>query len=78
MLTTSWEKIDKFYLVFVFIMIVMAFIIIVSFRGVFNAYSIAQSINESGEGDLLINKENLNEAYNWTKNKETLPLEVRE
>ncbi|KKQ98403.1 MAG: hypothetical protein UT24_C0004G0026 [Candidatus Woesebacteria bacterium GW2011_GWB1_39_12] len=74
----NWEKIDKFYIVFVVVMILLAVLVIMSFRGVFNAYLIAFEIDQKGEDELIIKKDNLNEAYSWALEKKTLPLEVRE
>ncbi|OGM23476.1 hypothetical protein A2865_02310 [Candidatus Woesebacteria bacterium RIFCSPHIGHO2_01_FULL_39_17] len=74
----NWEKIDKFYIVFIVVMILLAILVVVSFRGVFNSYLVAYELDQGEETGLFINKDNLNEAYSWALEKKTIPLEVRE
>jgi cell division protein FtsL len=79
MLEKVWEKIDKFYLTFVVVMVLMAALLVVAFRGVFSAYLHAYEVNkEDLEVDAKIQKESLDEAYTWVTNKESLSLQVRD
>lgn len=72
-------KVDKFYLSFAAILIVLAVMVIFTLRTAFSAVSVASEIDES----LLqtqtprINKDKLNEALEVLGTKEILPLDLR-
>ena len=75
---TSTQKIDKFYLALILTLIVMSALVIFAFRGVFSAYLTAYEFSqEELQSELNIDTKNLDEAYNWAFNKQTLPLETR-
>ena len=78
MLTTNLEKVNKFYLVLIAILILLAVMVIFSFRGVFSAYLTAYEIDQESFGNnTKVDKEKLEESYSWAFTKETLPLEIR-
>lgn len=71
----SWAKLDKFYVVLAFILIFMSALVIVTSRSMFSAYLTAYEIDQSAlEVGLKINKESLDEAYNWVFYKSATPL----
>jgi len=77
MLTQHSEKIDKFLIVFVVVMVVLAGMVIFTFRSIFSASNTAYDLNPSTlDADLKINKDKLNEAYTWAFEKETVDLEL--
>jgi uncharacterized ion transporter superfamily protein YfcC len=79
MLEKVWGKIDKFYLVLFVVMTLSAVLVIVVFKGVFSSYLNAYEINQKDlQVDAKIQKESLEEAYNWFSNKQTIHLKVRD
>ena len=71
----NWAKLDKFYLVLTLILICMSALVIMVFRTVFSSYITAYEIDQSAlEAGLKINKEGLEEAYNWVFYKASTPL----
>ena len=79
MLTINWDKIDKFYLVFLLVMVGLSVMVIFTFKTVFS--SIIAS-NESGQVDLSselkVDKDKLDEAYSFAFEKEIIKLEINE
>lgn len=74
----KWEKIDKFYLVLVGVLILMALLVILTFRSVFSAYLIAYELKQDElSNDETVNETDLNSAYSFVFDKKTIPLEVR-
>ncbi|OGM22347.1 hypothetical protein A2863_02065 [Candidatus Woesebacteria bacterium RIFCSPHIGHO2_01_FULL_38_9b] len=74
----QWEKIDKFYLVLVAILILMAALVIITFKSVFSAYLVAYELKQSDlESSVNVNEEKLDEAHKYGFQKQTIPLEVR-
>lgn len=79
MLKTNWEKIDKFYIVLAVILTLMAVLVIVTVKSIFSAYNSAYALDEEGIGnEMRIDKSKLEEVYEWSFNKKTLPLEVKD
>lgn len=75
MLSIDWGKLDKFFLVLIVILTVMSVLVIMSFKTVFSAYISAYEIDQSAlEAGLKINKESLDESYNWVFYKGSTPL----
>lgn len=73
------EKIDKFYFVLGGVMLLMAVLVIFTFRTIFSSYINAYEVDQAAiNAGLKVDEEKLNEAYNWVKNKDTQPIEVRE
>lgn len=77
MIALDWEKIDKFYIVLSLVLILMAILIIFSFRGVFTAFIKAYELDQKAiSSDTKIEKEKLDEVSKWLFNKESVPLEI--
>jgi hypothetical protein len=75
---TGIQKIDKFYLALILTLILMSGLVIFTFRGVFSAYLTAYELSESDlQSDLNVRTKELDEAYDWALQKQTIPLEVR-
>ena len=75
---TSLQKIDKYYLGLSVILILMATLLIFSFKGVFSAFLTAGSFDPSNiEAEIRINQSNLNEAYSWAFSRNVVRLEVK-
>jgi hypothetical protein len=78
MSTQHLAKIDKFYIVFVSVLIALAAMVILTFRGIFSAFNRGYEIDQSSlESDLKINKDKLNEAYTWAFEKNTVSLDLK-
>lgn len=76
MLETSLQKIDKYYLALLLVLILMATLIVFSFRGIFSAFLTASSFDPSEVGgQLRVDREKLDEAYSWAFSKQTVTLE---
>ena len=75
MLKIDWEKIDKFYIAFAAVLIVLAVVVIFTFNGIFSAYNTAYEIDQvSIESDLKVNKDNLEKAHKWAFERSDVPL----
>ncbi len=62
----NWAKIDKFYLVFILIMVVMGAVVIFTLKTLFSSVISAYDINSSSAGsNLTVDKDKLNEAYDY-------------
>ncbi len=69
-----WEKIDKFYLVLIGILIPVAVLMAFSFKTIFSAFFLASDLSEKNIGsEVKIDKEKFDEAYNWIKSKKVSP-----
>lgn len=78
MLATNLEKIDKFLVTLVVILILMAVLLIFTFRGIFSSFLSAYEISDSEVStEYKIDKDKLNEAYDWVYQKEVISLEFR-
>lgn len=79
MSTINLEKVDKFYFVFVLVMVLMAVLVVATFQGIFSSYIDAFDIDQEEIGvDLVIDKEKLDQTHSWAFNKETVSLEIRQ
>ena len=77
MSTQHSVKIDKFYIVFGVVMIILAATVIFSFRGIFSAFNLAYEFGRSDlESELKINKEKLDEAYTWAFERKSMDLDL--
>ncbi len=71
------ESVDKFYVVLAIVLVLMAILVIFSFRGIFNALLSAYEIDQGSISvDSTVEKQNLNEAYNWVYNRGSIRLEI--
>ncbi|OGM09487.1 hypothetical protein A2159_00980 [Candidatus Woesebacteria bacterium RBG_13_34_9] len=79
MLTLNWAKIDKFYLIFFSIALLLAILLIFTFKTILSAYFLAYDIKQEELGySLKINRDQLNDTYNWVFQKDIIPLKIRE
>lgn len=77
MLTTNWEKIDRFYIVLAVVLILMAVLVVFSFNGVFSALLSAYDIDPNAvNSDMKIEKEKMTEAYSWVFEKGSIHLDL--
>lgn len=73
MLKMDWSKIDKFYLFFSGLLIVLAVVLIVTFRMVFSSFLTAYDTTEkSGAGQVVINEDDVEEAYQFAYDDESM------
>ncbi len=71
----SWEKIDKFYLFLTAILILMSVLIVVSAQGVITMFITSRELDPNMIGtETRVEKEKLNEAYNFAFNKSVVKL----
>jgi len=72
------EKVDKFLVILITVLILMAALVVFTFKGIFSAYITAYEIDQSKLGGTeQVNRESLEEAYSFVFNKQTLPLKVK-
>jgi len=77
MLTTDWEKTDKFYIILVAVLVTLSVLLVFSFRGVFSAFLTSYEIDQAAiSSGVKIQEERLDEVYSWVFNKERVPLEL--
>jgi hypothetical protein len=66
----NWSKIDKFYLSFVIVLILLSILLIVTFKSIFSAYINAYEVNpEDIATKTRVDNKALDEAYDWIINK---------
>jgi len=75
MLATNWEKIDRFYLLSLFLVFLMVLLLIFSLQRIFSGFRRISQISEVQE--IRIDEEMLGEAYSWVFEKKEVPLEIR-
>lgn len=79
MLTLNWQKIDKFYLIYASVAVVLAVLLIYTVRTIFTSYFASyETGKETANSTLKVNKDQLDEVYNWVFNKESVSLNIRE
>jgi hypothetical protein len=67
----NWEKIDKFYIVLSFVLVVMSVLVIFSFRGIFAALLTAYELDQSQlTAKAQIDTSALEEAGGWITQRE--------
>jgi len=78
MLTINWAKIDKFYILFVVVMVLLAAMVIYAVQGIFSSFILAYEIGQdSSKTHIKVDKERLDGAYNYVFNKEVINLELK-
>jgi len=78
MFTINWGKIDKFYILFVVVMVLMAAMVIYAFKGMFSSFITAYEIGQdSTKLHVKVDKEKLDSAYNFAFDKEIINLELK-
>ncbi len=65
MSTKTWEKLDKFYIIFFITLAVMAVLVIFTVRGLFSAFLTSGEIDLVNNSDIKINVDQLNDAYKF-------------
>jgi hypothetical protein len=69
------EKVDKFYLVLTVILVLMSTLLIFSVRGVISMFLVSREIDSNSIGpDIRVEKEKLNEAYDFVFNRNIVKL----
>lgn len=70
-------KIDKFYLVFFTVLVILVAVMVMTVNAIFNTYYKSQQITEKQTGGQPLNEEKLNEAYKKLTEKKIVPLDMR-
>lgn len=79
MLTTSLEKIDKFYIVLTVVLVFMAVMVIFSFKGVFSAFLTAYDFDQKSVGEeVRLDSDKLDEAYSYVFDRSVGNLQIRD
>ncbi len=66
MLSIDWAKVDKFYLVLIATLVLLSLLVVFAFKSVFSAYNTAYEVTQGNlNTELKINKDKLDEVYNW-------------
>lgn len=78
MLTINWGKIDKFYILFVGVMVLMAAMVIYAFKGIFSSFLTAYEVGQAGSTLLVkVDKEELDSVYGYVFEKDSVRLELK-
>lgn len=78
MSTINWGKIDKFYILFVIVMMLLAAMVIYAFQGIFSSFILAYEIGQDGSTThVQVDKEKLDGVYDYVFNRESVNLELR-
>lgn len=72
----AWRKLDKFYPMLFFVMLVLAALAIYSFRQIFSILISAYETQELKDSELKIDQGRLDDAYKAVLEKENVPLKV--
>jgi hypothetical protein len=80
MLIVDWEKLDKFYITLIVVLIIMACLVIFTFRGVFSSVLTAYELGpeELSNTELKVDTVKIDEAYNYINKRNVITLEIRE
>ena len=74
----AWKKIDKYYPLLIFVLIVLAGLTIYTFRSVFSAIFSAYEVETKiPDSELIIDKDKLDEAESLIFEKEIVPLNAK-
>jgi hypothetical protein len=74
---TNFQKIDKYFVTLVLVLVLMAGLLTISFKGVFSAFLLASDLDSTlFDNTVRINQNNLDEAYGWGYKREALRLEA--
>jgi hypothetical protein len=78
MLKISLEKIDKFYVILAVVLVLMAVMVIFSFKGLFSAFLTAYDFDQKSIGqEVRLDSDELDEVYAWIYNKQVDDLLIR-
>ncbi len=78
MLKNRQVKLDKFYLIFIGVMILLTVLVIYTFKTVFSSFFIGYEVEKESElSSLKVDEKSLNEAYDFAFNKENVKLEIK-
>lgn len=72
------RKIDKFYYIFIVVVIVLAFLVILVAQGIFSAIITVFEFENEPIAKIRLDKTLLNEAVKSTEEKEIISLEINE
>ena len=71
------ESVDRFYIVLITVLILMAILVIFSFRGTFSAILSSYEIDPDALSvGVIVDKNNLNNAYDWVFERGSVKLEI--
>lgn len=76
MSTRPWQKIDKFFPVYIAALILLAGLIIITGRGIFSSVVAGFEADEQTGTELSIDHKKLEDALNAVFERENIPLEV--
>ncbi|KKQ26342.1 MAG: hypothetical protein US62_C0007G0014 [Candidatus Woesebacteria bacterium GW2011_GWA1_37_8] len=72
------EKIDKFYLLYISVMVIMAGIAIYTFQSLFKSFiDLNEVVSDASSQDSRVNEQQLDEAYDFVFSKNPVKLEIR-
>ena len=72
------EKIDKFYLLYISVMVIMAGIAIYTFQSLFKSFiDLNEVVSDASSQDSRVNEQQLDEAYDFVFSKNPVRLELR-
>jgi uncharacterized protein (UPF0333 family) len=76
----KFKKLNKFSASLLFLLLFLAILLIVTFRGIFSAISTSKEVDQEFLDTQAprIDKENLDKAYDWVTNKKVTTLDLRE
>ncbi len=78
MFTINWGKIDKFYILFVVVMVLLAAMVIYASKGIFSSFITAYEIGQdNAKLHVKVDKDNLDSAYSFAFEKESVELELK-
>ena len=69
MLKINWAKIDKFYPIAIGVGLLLAVLAIFTFKTIFSTFSTAYQMEQPSQAELRINKNKLDEAYDFVFGK---------
>jgi len=71
----SFEKVDKFYLILTILLILMSALFVFSVRGVISMFLMSREIGPNSiSPEIKVEKEKLNEAYDFVFNKSIVKM----
>ena len=78
MSTKLLPKVDRFYIIFALVMVVMGVLVVFTFRTVFEAITNSFDVeSQVTEAELRVDKTKLDNALNAFDNRNIVPLEIR-
>ncbi len=74
----AWQKIDRFFPLTAVVLVIMAVLLIFTFRSIFSTLTTAYEVDiKIPDSELRIDKDRLNQAHKAVYEKEIVPLEIR-